>query len=85
MINEIFKCYGDTFYLLTTLRLPPSLPATGTPEPAAPECPNAPLQDGWVRVLLRRWVLRLAVAPIVQRLRFAASSSGVTTSPTKTV
>ncbi len=85
MVNEIFKSYGDTFYLLATLRLPPSPPAIGTPDPAAPECGKVAVQDGWIRALLRRARLSLALPTPVHRLRFADSSSGVTMRPTKSV
>jgi hypothetical protein len=86
VINEIFKCYGDTFHLLATMRLPPSPPAIGSSKSEIPECSQGVVvQNGWIRASLRRVGLLLAISAAIHRLRFAENSSGVTMRPTKIV
>ncbi|MGH7185188.1 MAG: hypothetical protein ACREIB_02780 [Pseudomonadota bacterium] len=69
MINDIFKCYGDTVYLLATLRLPPAPPVVGPPRVVAPPDHHnvAPSPDD--RILIAAWRAAVSLARAVARWR----------------
>ncbi len=87
MADLMLTCFGDTLHLLAMRRLPPVPPRAGLPRSASPVngCVAARRGGGGPIASLVQALLALAAEPIAYRARLAASSSGVTRRPTKTV
>ncbi len=87
MADTMLTFLSDTLYLVATRRLPPVPPRAEARRRPAPVDGCAPARrGGGTRIVsLARGLIALALEPVAYRARLAASSSGVTRRPTKTV